>query len=80
MTDAVLYDLKGLKCPLPVLKTRRRLADMKPGEELLIETSDPLAGIDIPHFCNEDGHDLLAQEKLDTGHRFHIRKGGADNA
>jgi tRNA 2-thiouridine synthesizing protein A len=80
MTDAVFYDLKGLKCPLPVLKTRRRLADMKPGEELLIETSDPLAGIDIPHFCNEDGHQLLSQEKLGAGHRFHIRKGGASQA
>ncbi len=80
MTDAVLYDLKGLKCPLPVLKTRRRLADMKPGEELLIETSDPLAGIDIPHFCNEDGHDLLTQEKIETGHRFHIRKGSGESA
>jgi tRNA 2-thiouridine synthesizing protein A len=77
MTDAALYDLKGLKCPLPVLKTRRRLADMKPGEELLIETSDPLAGIDIPHFCNEDGHDLLSQERLEAGHRFRIRKGAA---
>ncbi|MDH4441789.1 MAG: sulfurtransferase TusA family protein [Rhizobium sp.] len=77
MTDAAFYDLKGLKCPLPVLKTRRRLADMKPGEELLIETSDPLAGIDIPHFCHEDGHDLLVQERLDSGHRFRIRKGPA---
>ncbi|KQW28100.1 response regulator SirA [Rhizobium sp. Root274] len=80
MTDADLYDLKGLKCPLPVLKTRRRLANMKPGEELLIETSDPLAGIDIPHLCNEDGHDLLSQEKIDTGHRFHIRKGKVEIA
>jgi tRNA 2-thiouridine synthesizing protein A len=80
MTDAVFYDLKGLKCPLPVLKTRRRLADMKPGDELLIETSDPLAGIDIPHFCNEDGHQLLTQEKLEAGHRFRIRKGGTAEA
>ncbi len=80
MTDAILYDLKGLKCPLPVLKTRRRLADMKAGEELLIETSDPLAGIDIPHFCHEDGHELLAQEKVETGHRFRIRKGGQQEA
>ncbi|TPP07017.1 sulfurtransferase TusA family protein [Rhizobium glycinendophyticum] len=80
MTDAVFYDLKGLKCPLPVLKTRRRLADMKSGQELLIETSDPLAGIDIPHFCNEDRHDLLSQEKIETGHRFRIRKGSAGKA
>lgn len=76
MTEASVYDLRGLKCPLPVLKTRRRMVDLKPGDELIVETSDPLAGIDIPHFCNEDGHQLLAQERLDGGHRFHIRKGG----
>jgi len=77
MADAVIYDLRGLKCPLPVLKTRRRMADLEPGDELIVETTDPLAGIDIPHFCNEDGHKLLTQERLDnSGHRFHIRKGG----
>jgi tRNA 2-thiouridine synthesizing protein A len=76
MTETVIYDLRGLKCPLPVLKTRRRMADMKPGDELVVETSDPLAGIDIPHFCNEDGHELVMQERLEAGHRFHIRKGG----
>jgi tRNA 2-thiouridine synthesizing protein A len=76
MAEASVYDLRGLKCPLPVLKTRRRMVDLKPGDELIVETSDPLAGIDIPHFCNEDGHQLLAQERLDGGHRFHIRKGG----
>lgn len=76
MTEASVYDLRGLKCPLPVLKTRRRMVDLKPGDELIVETSDPLASIDIPHFCNEDGHELLAQERLDGGHRFHIRKGG----
>jgi len=74
MVDAVVYDLRGLKCPLPVLKTRRRMADLQPGDELIVETTDPLAGIDIPHFCKEDGHELVAQERLDAGHRFHIRK------
>jgi tRNA 2-thiouridine synthesizing protein A len=69
------YDLRGLKCPLPVLKTRRRLKDMATGSELTIETTDPLAGIDIPHFCREDGHQLLLSERTETGHRFVIRKG-----
>ncbi len=72
---ATLYDLKGLKCPLPVLKTRRRLTTMQSGEELTIETTDPMAVIDVPHFCNEDGHQLLETTRLDSGHRFRIRKG-----
>jgi tRNA 2-thiouridine synthesizing protein A len=74
ITDG-LYDLRGLKCPLPVLKTRRRLKAMQSGDELAIETTDPLAGIDIPHFCHQEGHALLISEKTETGHRFVIRKG-----
>ncbi|CDZ31971.1 Putative redox protein, regulator of disulfide bond formation [Neorhizobium galegae bv. officinalis] len=70
-----LYDLRGLKCPLPVLKTRRRLKSMESGAELAIETTDPLAGIDIPHFCSQEGHELVRSEKTETGHRFLIRKG-----
>ena len=44
-TPAV-YDLKGLNCPLPVLKARKRLTDMQPGGLLWLETTDPLAVID----------------------------------
>ncbi|WP_117196351.1 sulfurtransferase TusA family protein [Rhizobium terrae] len=72
---AEIYDLRGLKCPLPVLKTRRRLKTMVSGAELAIETTDPLAGIDIPHFCSQEGHVLVLSEKTGTGHRFVIRKG-----
>ena len=69
------YDLRGLKCPLPVLRTRKRLAGLPEGAELAVETTDPLAVIDIPHMCREDGHTLLSSEKTGEGHRFLIRKG-----
>ncbi len=72
--DAFSYDLRGLKCPLPVLKTRRKLSSMTSGALIRVETTDPLAGIDIPHFCKEDGHALLETEITETGHRFLIRK------
>jgi len=74
-TEAILtLDLRGLKCPLPVLKTRRKLAQLPAGRTISVETTDPLSAVDIPHFCNEDGHQLLEQEKTETGHRFVIRK------
>ncbi|MEK1897866.1 MAG: sulfurtransferase TusA family protein [Rhizobium sp.] len=73
--SAVLYDLRGLKCPLPVLKTRRKMSSLPKGALIRVETTDPLAGIDIPHFCNEDGHELVETEKTEAGHRFLIRKG-----
>jgi len=72
--DTETYDLRGLKCPLPVMKTRKRLSAMAPGTALWVETTDPLAVIDIPHFCHEDGHALEASERIEAGHRFLIRK------
>ncbi len=72
-----IYDLRGLNCPLPVLRTRKRLESLPPGAELVIETTDPLAGLDIPAFCQETGHRLVSTEKLDAGHRFTIIKTGS---
>jgi tRNA 2-thiouridine synthesizing protein A len=70
----IRLDLRGLKCPYPVLKTENRLSAVLPGALLEVETTDPLSAIDIPHFCNENGHELVSQEKLDAGHRFVIRR------
>ena len=69
-------DLIGLKCPLPVLKTQKALASMTAGDRLSVTTSDPMAAIDLPHFCNEKGHLLLDMIQL-TGDqmRFEIQKG-----
>jgi tRNA 2-thiouridine synthesizing protein A len=70
-----IYDLRGLNCPLPVLKTRKRLQSMRTGECLTVETTDPLAALDIPAFCQEDGHGLVDSTSVDGGHRFVIEKG-----
>ncbi|PVB61215.1 sulfurtransferase TusA family protein [Labrenzia sp. 011] len=69
MSETTL-DLKGLKCPLPVLKTRKALSRLAPGDRLIVLTTDPMAEIDIPHMCREDGHTLQGVEKAATGHRF----------
>ena len=47
------FDLRGLKCPLPVLRTRRALASMAPGDVLIVSCTDPLAGIDIPNLLRQ---------------------------
>ncbi|WP_375730379.1 sulfurtransferase TusA family protein [Brucella ceti] len=69
-----VYDLRGLKCPLPVLKTRNRLEKMASGALLWVEATDPLSGIDLPHFCVQEDHSLIAQEREGTLHRFLIRR------
>ncbi|MEP4768801.1 MAG: sulfurtransferase TusA family protein [Roseibium sp.] len=73
MSETTL-DLIGLKCPLPVLKTRKAMSQLASGAELIVLTTDPMAEIDIPHFCQEHGHTLLETERTDTGHRFHLKK------
>ncbi|MCV0426805.1 MAG: sulfurtransferase TusA family protein [Roseibium sp.] len=74
MTETIL-DLKGLKCPLPVLKTRKAMTKLSNGDQLTVLTTDPMAEIDIPHFCKENGHTLVVSERTDTGHRFLLSKG-----
>lgn len=66
--DAEL-DARGLLCPLPVLKTRKRLSALAPGQVLRVVADDPAARIDIPHFCAEQGHALVSQDEL--GHAAH---------
>ncbi|WP_407049467.1 sulfurtransferase TusA family protein [Methyloraptor flagellatus] len=70
-------DLRGLKCPLPVLRARKALAGMLPGERLVVEATDPMAAIDIPHMCHEDGHELLSQTRAERVLRFEIAAGPA---
>lgn len=72
---AAVYDLRGLNCPLPVLKAKKRLAAMPAGSRLWLETTDPLAVVDIPAFCAETGHLLVESRAVDGGHRFLVERG-----
>lgn len=67
-------DASGLLCPLPVLKTAKRLQALASGEVLRVETDDPAALIDMPHFCAESGHTLLSQEEIGEAIIWHIQK------
>jgi tRNA 2-thiouridine synthesizing protein A len=52
-------DATGLLCPLPVLKLRKRLKGVEPGDCIRMRADDPAAIIDVPHFCAEAGHTLV---------------------
>jgi len=71
---AQTLDLRGLKCPLPVLKTTKTMGPLKSGAQLWLETTDPMAVIDIPAFCNENGHMLLDMQDHGDHHRFLVQK------
>lgn len=67
-------DLSGLLCPLPVLKARKRLESLPSGAILKVIATDPMSAIDMPHFCNEQGHTLLEQAKDGGALIFRIRR------
>ena len=75
MPDTIqTLDLRGLKCPLPALKTRKALKGLPPGARLSVECTDPLAAIDIPALLNETGDTLEAQESAGGVTVFRIRR------
>jgi tRNA 2-thiouridine synthesizing protein A len=56
-----ILDLKGLKCPLPAMMTQKALRELKDGKSITVITTDPLAQIDIPHTCLQEGAVIISQ-------------------
>ena len=73
----MLLDLRGLQCPLPALRTRKMLRKLTYGERLVVECTDPLSVIDIPHLLRESGDRLLHHEAKNGLFIFHVERGNA---
>ena len=77
-----VVDCIGLRCPLPVLKARTALRQVRRGELVLVDSTDPMAVVDVPAMARDDGHVV---ERIDREHmardgeiaRFFIRRGPA---
>jgi len=67
-------DAIGLLCPLPVLRTRKRIGPMASGTIVRVLTTDPAALIDLPHFCNEAGHAYLGSEENESWTAHFVKK------
>lgn len=67
-------DLTGLKCPLPVLKTRKALKALTAGERLEVHCTDPLSVIDIPNLIRETGDRVEITERAEKRIVFLIEK------
>ncbi|MEQ8333672.1 sulfurtransferase TusA family protein [Nisaea sp.] len=76
MTElALTLDASGLKCPLPVLKTRKAIKGLEPGQLISVQSTDPASPLDFKHFCNSGGHELISEAESDGAFTFVIRKG-----
>jgi tRNA 2-thiouridine synthesizing protein A len=71
---AAVVSMRGLKCPLPALKTKKLLSRMAPGDMLVIECTDPLTTIDIPNLIRETGDVLEHSARKGRVLTFTIRK------
>jgi len=69
-----LLDVKGMNCPLPVLRANRSLRSMKPGERLRVLATDRAAIADFKAFCQETGHALIAMSEEAGVLSFVIRR------
>ncbi len=67
-------NLRGLKCPLPALRVRKKLSTLKSGDLIVAECTDPLTMIDIPNLLRQTGDALEGKAEADGILTFHIRK------
>lgn len=66
MADALIeLDVKGYNCPIPLLRAKKALATMAPGDLLRIRTTDPGAEIDFKVFADASGNELVSLEEAD---------------
>jgi tRNA 2-thiouridine synthesizing protein A len=73
MSETVL-DLRGLRCPLPALKTRKALTRLAAGDRLVVECTDPLSTLDIPNLISQTGDVLEGAENQPGLFVFRIQK------
>lgn len=71
--DEETLDLRGLKCPLPALFSRRALARAPSGGIIEVWVDDPMAPVDVPYMCHREGYDVL--EIRPEAHFVRIRLG-----
>ena len=69
-----LLDTRGLKCPLPVLRARKAMQGVPPGEVLTVLATDPGTVRDFEAFCEATGHELVEYAEQAGEFTFRIRK------
>ena len=72
--DDIVLDLRGLWCPEPVLRAKKALRNVPVGGVLVLECTDPLTAIDIPHFVNQTRQHMSGHERRDDLYIFRIIK------
>jgi tRNA 2-thiouridine synthesizing protein A len=74
MSEEIVMNLRGLKCPLPALRVKKKLSSLKSGDIIVAECTDPLAALDIPNLLRQTGDALESKAQAEDLLTFRIRK------
>lgn len=67
-------DARGLNCPMPILRTKKTMKELKAGQVLHLIASDAGSANDLPFFCTQSGNELIASSDEGGEYHFYIRK------
>jgi tRNA 2-thiouridine synthesizing protein A len=70
-----VVDAKGLSCPMPILKTKKAMDKLEPGQILELQATDGGTSNDLPAFARRGGHELLGEEQRDGYVAYFVKKG-----
>ena len=68
------FDASGLACPMPIVKTKKSLADMSSGQVLRVIATDPGSVCDMAAFAEQTGNALLEQSTENNKFVFYLKK------
>jgi len=72
-------DVVGLRCPLPILKLKKRIEPLPPGSLVRLITTDPTTLKDVPSYCTLVGHELVSLQSDNPPFEFFIRMAGENH-
>ena len=67
-------DARGLNCPLPILRTKKALADLQSGQVLKVIATDPGVALDMPMWCRATRHEHIATFRDGAAWKSYVRK------
>ena len=67
-------DVKGLNRPLPILRTKKALAEMETGQVLRVQATDPGSVKDFAAFAKQTGNELLEQKEKNRVFEFYLKR------
>lgn len=75
MSDPILVDARGHRCPVPSLRLRKAMQGLAPGARLTLLATDPMARIDVPFLMTQKNGRVIAADEVDGVIRLTVEAG-----